>query len=192
MLAFFDVRVWNLSPALNVGEPNFSVSTRAFFFFGGPAQFDLDAVLELVSRIVGSFAQEFAEDDDLLEQENPALFAAGKNSAVLLPHAEGLLLQQLTLRGQLPLRTRRAIGSGVAAVVTGIVVTHRDRSRPSLSWRKRSTQSGRQPQRTLGFVFNLFASDRRVREAQNVLACKYKTTNCEGGIHKRFDEFDIM
>lgn len=77
-------------------------------------QSNLDAVLELVSRVVGAFAQQFTENDDLLEQENSSLFAARQNSSVLLPDTEGLLLQQLPLRRQLPLedgqvRTERQV-----------------------------------------------------------------------------------
>lgn len=70
-------------------------------------QANLDAVLVLVSRVVGAFPQQLAEDDDLLEQENSALFTARQNSSVLLPDAEGLLLQQLPLRRQLPLEDRQ-------------------------------------------------------------------------------------
>lgn len=61
-------------------------------------QSDLYAVLELVSWVVGAFAQQFAKDDDLLEQKNSALFAARQNASVLLPNTESLLLQQLPLR----------------------------------------------------------------------------------------------
>lgn len=53
----------------------------------------LDAVLELVSWIVGAFPEQFTEDDDLFEEEDSALFAARQDSPVLLPNAEGLLLQ---------------------------------------------------------------------------------------------------
>lgn len=63
----------------------------------------LDAVFELVPGVVGAFSQQFAEDDDVLEQEDSSLFAAGQNAAVLLPNTEGFLLQQLPLRRQLPL-----------------------------------------------------------------------------------------
>lgn len=72
----------------------------------------LDAVLELVSRVVGTFSQELAEDDDLLKEENTALFTARQNPAVLLPHTEGLLLQQLPLRRQLPLDIYTGKGTG--------------------------------------------------------------------------------
>ncbi|KAG7215642.1 hypothetical protein INR49_021997 [Caranx melampygus] len=61
------------------------------------------STLSCMARVVGAFTRQLAEDDDLLKQENPALFAARQNAAVLLPHTEGLLLQQLPLGRQLPL-----------------------------------------------------------------------------------------
>lgn len=64
----------------------------------------LDAVLKLVSRVIGAFAQQFAENDNLLEQEDPALFASRQDASVLLPNAEGLLLKQLSLRRQFSLQ----------------------------------------------------------------------------------------
>lgn len=63
----------------------------------------LDAVLELVAWVAGAFAQQLAEDDRLLEEKDAALLTARQHAAVLLPHAECLLLQQLPLGGQLPL-----------------------------------------------------------------------------------------
>lgn len=62
-------------------------------FLTNSYQPDLDAVLELVPWIVGAFAQQFAEDDDLLKEKNSALFTARQNSSILLPNTEGLLLQ---------------------------------------------------------------------------------------------------
>ena len=64
----------------------------------------LDALLVLIARWGGPFTEQLTEDDDLLEEEDASVFTAGKNSSVLLPHTEGLLLQQLALARQLPLR----------------------------------------------------------------------------------------
>lgn len=74
---------------------------------GGAPRAHLDAVLELVSRVIGAFAQQLAKNDNLLEQEDPALFTPRQDAAVLLPDAEGLLLKQLSLRRQFSLERAR-------------------------------------------------------------------------------------
>lgn len=63
----------------------------------------LDALLELVARGGRALAEELAEDDDLLKEEDPALLAARQNARVLFRYKERLLLQQFTLAGQLTL-----------------------------------------------------------------------------------------
>lgn len=68
---------------------------------------DLDAVLELVSRVIGAFAQQLAKNDNLLKQEDPTLFTSRQDTSVLLPDAEGLLLKQLSLRRQFSLEHAR-------------------------------------------------------------------------------------
>lgn len=73
-------------------------------FLPGP---DLDAVLELVARVLRAFPQQLTEDDDLFKKENPPLFTPGQHPSVLLPNTEGLLLQQLPMGRQLPLRMQQ-------------------------------------------------------------------------------------
>lgn len=53
----------------------------------------LDALLELVAGRGRAFPEQLAEDDDLLEEENPPFFGARQDAGVLLRHEEGFLLQ---------------------------------------------------------------------------------------------------
>lgn len=79
----------------------------------------LDALLELVARDGRALAEELAEDDDLLKQEDPALLAARQHARILLCHEECFLLQQLTLAGQLTL------GDGTGTHMRKHTHTHR-------------------------------------------------------------------
>lgn len=49
----------------------------------------------------------FAEDNQLLKQEDPPLPASGQDVVLLLAHREGVLLEQLPLGGDFPLRQWR-------------------------------------------------------------------------------------
>ena len=68
---------------------------------------NLDALFELVARGGRAFPQKLTEDDNLLKEEDAALFTAGQDARILLRHIEGLLLQQLSLARQLPLVERQ-------------------------------------------------------------------------------------
>lgn len=94
--AVLHCQITHLNTNNNTITPNSDLKTVSSL--NSADQSDLYAVLELVSWVVGAFAQQFAKDDDLLEQKNSALFAARQNASVLLPNTESLLLQQLPLR----------------------------------------------------------------------------------------------
>lgn len=64
----------------------------------------LNTLLELVSRSGRPFPEQLAENNDLLEEEDPPLFGAGQDAGVLLRYKEGLLLQQFALTGQFALQ----------------------------------------------------------------------------------------
>lgn len=71
----------------------------------------LNALLELVSRSGRAFPEQLAENNDLLEEEDPPLFGAGQDAGVLLRDEEGLLLQQFALTGQFALQMRNESSS---------------------------------------------------------------------------------
>lgn len=83
-------------------------------------QANLDAVLKLVSGVIGALAQQFTENDNLFEQEDPALFTSRQDASVLLPNTEGLLLKQLSLRRQFSLEHRRKGGQGLSFFIYAI------------------------------------------------------------------------
>lgn len=65
----------------------------------------LDAVFEGVPRQGETFllVDGLAENDQLLEEEHPPLSGSGRDGGVLLADEEGVLLEQLSLRGDLTL-----------------------------------------------------------------------------------------
>lgn len=76
----------------------------------GPArpQAHLDAVFEGVPRHGGAFllVEGLAENDQLLEEEDPPLSGSGRDAVFLLADKEGVLLEQLPLGGDLALGQR--------------------------------------------------------------------------------------
>lgn len=69
----------------------------------------LDAVLVEEARQRGTLllVQGLAEDDELLEQEDPPLLHSAERTALWVRHQEGVLKQEATLSHNLPLRAEQ-------------------------------------------------------------------------------------
>lgn len=105
--------MWICCVTRNLGlKCTFSILTVAKASSGansGSAVTHLDAVLEDVSRERETFlpVDRLAEDYQLLEEEDPSFLCSGEEAAVLLGDSEGVLLEQFSLRRDLPLAPRQ-------------------------------------------------------------------------------------